>query len=101
MNIKSYSLYNFLSFFFQTMNNSRKKNTLQSQKKTGSDEIYTLLDEVESDLDEDVDNEMNDSDTIQIFWFLLPTFKVHHLEALPLIVQLVLKTSQPPGDGKD
>ena len=74
---------------------------MQSQKKAGFDEIYTLLDELESDLDEDVDNEMNDSDTIQIFWFLLPTFIVHHLEALPLIVQLVLKTSQPPGDGKD
>ena len=35
-----------------------------------------------------------------IFWFLLLTFLVHHLEALPLIVQLILKKVQPPGDGK-
>ena len=65
MNIKSYSLYNF-HVFILIMNNSRKKN-VEITKNTGSDEIYTLLDEVlwmkESALDEDVDNEINDSDT--------------------------------------
>ena len=44
------------------MKNSRKKN-VEITKNTGSDEIYALLDEVESALDEDVDNEINDSDT--------------------------------------
>ena len=43
------------------MNNSRK-NYVEITEKTGSDEMYALLDEVESDLDEDVDNEINDSD---------------------------------------
>ena len=61
MNIKSYSLYNF-HVFLQIMNNSRKKNT-EITENTGSDEIYALQDEVESGLDEDVDNKMNDSDT--------------------------------------
>ena len=44
------------------MNNSRKK-YIEITEKTGSDEMYVLLDEMESDLVEDVDNEMNDSDT--------------------------------------
>ena len=35
-----------------------------------------------------------------IFWFLLLMSLVHHLEGLPLIVQLILKKSQPPGIGK-
>ena len=61
MNIKSYSLYNFHGFL-QIVKNSRKKN-VEITKNTGSDEIYALLDEVESALDEDVDNEINDSDT--------------------------------------
>ena len=61
MNITNYSLDNF-HVFLQIMNNSRKKN-VEITKKTGSDEIYALLDELESDSDEDVDNEMNDSDT--------------------------------------
>ena len=60
MNIKSYSLYNFHAFIL-IMNNSRKKN-VEITKNTGSDEIYAVLDEVESALDEDVDNEINDSD---------------------------------------
>ena len=32
-------------------------------EKTGSDDIYAILDEIDSDLDEELDNEMNDSDT--------------------------------------
>ena len=43
------------------MNNSMKK-YVEITGKTGSDKIYPLLDEVKSDLDEDVDNKMNDSD---------------------------------------
>ena len=98
------------------MNNSRKK-YVEIIEKTGSDEICALLDEVESNLDEDVDNEMNDSDTefsgndeldynagsvANASNILVPVANVHsyHLEALLLIVQLVLKTSQPPGDEK-
>ena len=49
-------------FFFRWWNDSRKKN-VEITKNTGSDEIYAVLDEVESALDEDVDNEINDSDT--------------------------------------
>ena len=60
MNVKGYSLYNF-HVFLQIMNNSRKK-YVEITEKTGSYEIYALLDEVESNLDKDVDNEMNDSD---------------------------------------
>ena len=48
------------------MSNS-KKTTLKSQKTRNMakyDEICTLLDEVESDLDEDVNDKMNDTDTI-------------------------------------
>ena len=52
----------FFMFFLQMMNNPRKK-YFEITEKIGSDEIYALLDEVVSDLDEDVDNEMNDSDT--------------------------------------
>ena len=44
------------------MKNSRKTYVEIAEKK-GSDEIYALLDEVESDLNEDVNNETNDSDT--------------------------------------
>ena len=44
------------------MNNSRKK-YFEITEETGSYETYTLLHEVENDLDEDVDNKMNDSDT--------------------------------------
>ena len=43
------------------MNNSMKK-YVEITGKTGFDKIYPLLDKVESDLDEDVDNKMNDSD---------------------------------------
>ena len=43
------------------MNNSRKK-YVEIIKKTGWNEIYALLDEVESDLDEEVDNELHNSD---------------------------------------
>ena len=43
------------------MKNSRKK-YVEITDKTGSDEIYALLGEVESDVDEDVNNEMNDSE---------------------------------------
>ena len=43
------------------MNNSRKK-YVEIIKKTGCNEIYALLDEVESDLDEEVDNELHNSD---------------------------------------
>ena len=63
MNIKSYSLYHF-HVFLHIMNNSKKKKKkyVEITEKTGSDEMQALLDKVESDLDEDVDNEMNDSD---------------------------------------
>ena len=61
MNIKSYSLYNF-HVFLHIMNNAREKN-IEITENAGSDEIYALQDEVESGLDEDVDNKMNDSDT--------------------------------------
>ena len=61
MNRKSYSLYNFY-VFLQIVKNSRKK-YVEIAEKTGSDEIYALLYEVESDLNEDVNNETNDSDT--------------------------------------
>ena len=44
------------------MNNSRKK-YVEITEKTGSDKMLALLDEVESNLHEDFDNEMNDSDT--------------------------------------
>ena len=43
------------------MNNSKKY--VEITEKTGSDEIYELVDEVETDLYENVANEMNDSDT--------------------------------------
>ena len=43
------------------MNNSRTK-YIEITENTVSDEIYVLLDEVESDLDEDVNNERNNSD---------------------------------------
>ena len=43
------------------MNESMKK-YVEITGKTGFDKIYPLLDKVESDLDEDVDNKMNDSD---------------------------------------
>lgn len=61
MNRKSYTLYNFY-VFLQIVKNSRKK-CIEIAEKTGSDDIYALLDEVESDLNEDVNNETNDSDT--------------------------------------
>ena len=61
MNIKRYSVYNF-HVFLHIMINSRKKYVVITEK-TGSDEMYALLVEVESDLDDDVNNEMNDSDT--------------------------------------
>ena len=48
MNRKSYSLYNFY-VFLQIVKNSRKK-YVEIAEKTGSDEIYALLYEVESDL---------------------------------------------------
>ena len=43
------------------MSNSKKY--VEITEKTGSDEIYELVDEVETDLYENVANEMNDSDT--------------------------------------
>ena len=47
--------------FLQIMNDSRKK-YVEITEKTGSDETYALSDQVESDLDEDIENEINDSD---------------------------------------
>ena len=44
------------------MDNPRKK-YYKITEKTGSDDIYAILDEIDSDLDEELDNEMNDSDT--------------------------------------
>ena len=61
MNRKSCSLYNF-HVFNHIVNNSRKK-YVEITENTCSNEICALLDEVKSDLNEDVDNEMNDSDT--------------------------------------
>ena len=44
------------------MDNPRKK-YYKITEKTRSDDIYAILDEIDSDLDEELDNEMNDSDT--------------------------------------
>ena len=44
------------------MNNKRKKYT-KIDRETGSDDIFALLDEVNSDLEGDIDKLMNDSDT--------------------------------------
>ena len=49
-------------FFTLWTTQKKKKKYVEITEKTGSDEMQALLDKVESDLDEDVDNEMNDSD---------------------------------------
>ena len=58
--IKKVIQYTIFMFFFRLWT-TQGKNTSKSQK-TVSDEIYVLLDEVESDLGEDVNNERNNSD---------------------------------------
>ena len=42
---------------------NKRKNCVKLDRKTGSDEIFVLLDEVNSDLEEDIDKLMNDSET--------------------------------------
>ena len=44
------------------MNNKRKK-YVKVDRETGNDEIFALLDEVNSDLEDDINNLMNDLDT--------------------------------------
>ena len=44
------------------LNNKRKK-YVRIDRNTRSEEIFALLDEVNSDQEEDIDNLMNDSDT--------------------------------------
>ena len=43
--------------------NNKRQNYVQTDRETGSDEIFPLLDEVNSDLEDDIDNLMNDLDT--------------------------------------
>ena len=42
---------------------NKRKNCVKLDRKTGSDEIFVLLDEVNSDLEEDINKLMNDSET--------------------------------------
>ena len=44
------------------MNNKRKQ-FVKVDRETGNDEIFALLDEVNSDLEDNIDNLMNDLDT--------------------------------------
>ena len=46
------------------LNNKRKK-SVKIDKETGSDDIFALLDEVNSDLEDDIDNLMNISETVK------------------------------------
>ena len=43
--------------------NNKSKKYVKIDRETGSDEIFALLDQVESDLEDDTDNLMNNSDT--------------------------------------
>lgn len=45
------------------MNNLKRKRYYEITEDTTSDDIFAILDAVESDNDDDIDNEMNDSDT--------------------------------------
>ena len=46
---------------------NKRKNCVKLDRKTGSDEIFVLLDEVNSDLEEDIGKLMNDSETEFVF----------------------------------
>ena len=46
---------------------NKRKNFVKLDRKTGSDEIFVLLDEVNSDLEEDIGKLMNDSETEFVF----------------------------------
>ena len=48
------------------LKNKRKK-CIKLDRKTGSDEIFVLLDEVNSDLEEDIGKLMNNSETEFVF----------------------------------
>ena len=43
--------------------NNKRKERVKIDRETGSNEIFAWLDEVNSDLEDDIDNLMNDSDT--------------------------------------
>ena len=43
--------------------NNKRKEPVKIDRETGSNEIFAWLDEVNSDLEDDIDNLMNDSDT--------------------------------------
>ena len=43
--------------------NNKRKTCVKIDRKTGSDNIFALLDEVNSGLKDNIDNLMNDSDT--------------------------------------
>ena len=42
---------------------NNKKNYVKIDRETGRDEIFTLLDEINSDLEDDIDNSMNNFGT--------------------------------------
>ena len=42
---------------------NKKKNYVKIDRETGRDEIFTLLDEINSDLEYDIDNSMNNFGT--------------------------------------
>ena len=43
--------------------NNKRKEPVKIDRETGSNEIFAWLDEINSDLEDDIDNLMNDSDT--------------------------------------
>ena len=57
------SVFVFVHFIWQLLKMSNRKKYVQINNHTSSDQIFALLDHVESDEKEDIEELMNDSDT--------------------------------------
>ena len=66
--------------------NNKRKVYVKVYRETGSDDIFALLDKVNSDLEDDIDNLMNNSDTKFLLEEILENELDSHDEPLNLLV---------------
>ena len=66
--------------------NNKRKMYVKVYRETGSDDIFALLDKVNSDLEDDIDNLMNNSDTKFLLEEILENELDSHDEPLNLLV---------------
>ena len=66
--------------------NNKRKMYVKVYRETGSDDIFALLDKVNSDLEDDIDNLMNNSDAKFLLEEILENELDSHDEPLNLLV---------------